>query len=61
MNARISAIKDSCPEVPIEREDFEGLWADEAFCKDLIEAIDEDFALEVEASLMFAQCDMKGG
>lgn len=61
MNANMSPMKDSFAEALAEREDLTGLWTDEDFCNELIEAIGDNFALEVDASLMFAQCEMKDG
>ena len=61
MNALMSPMKESFAEVLAEREDFDALWSDEEFCNELVEAISENFALEVEASLMFAQLERTDG
>jgi hypothetical protein len=34
-------------------ENLDELWADEDFCNELMEAINENFILEVEASLAY--------
>ena len=61
MNALMSPMKDAAAEVLAEREDFDALWSDEEFCNELIASISENFALEVESSLMFAQRERTDG
>jgi hypothetical protein len=61
MNALISPAAEFALDVPSEREDFDVIWGDEEFINELMEAISENFVLEVEGSRMLAQRELKDG
>ena len=55
MNALMPVVEELSPDAPSETEDFTGLWDDEEFINELMEAINENFVLEVESSRRFEQ------
>jgi hypothetical protein len=55
MNALMPVVEELSPNVPSETEDFTVLWDDEEFINELMEAINENFVLEVESSRRLAQ------
>ena len=61
MSVLMSRVKEFNPDMPSEMEDFELLWTDEEFSDELMEAISENFVLEVESSRMLAQREIKAG
>ena len=61
MNALMSPAEVFSPDKPPETEDFDLLLGDEEFINELMEAISENFVLEVESSRMLAQRELEDG
>lgn len=58
MNALMPVVEELAPDVPSETEDVAVLWDDEEFIKELMEAINENFVLEVESSRRLSQREL---
>lgn len=61
MNALMSPAEVFSTDKPSETEDFDLLLGDEEFINELMEAISENFVLEVESSRMLAQRELEDG